>query len=195
MTYATLKTDIAAWMHRSDLTAQIDTFIDLFEARANRNLRVPEMEVRSITTLEAEYVALPSDFLEVRNVQLNADRVLLLEYASPQKIDAMRLVTGDPRYYSVVGNEMQFSPPALDSEIEIDYYAKIPALSDSNTSNWLLDSNPDYYLMGALYEASLYTQDASAAQLAALVAEKEEAINRRGRGKNYGAGPLVVSAV
>lgn len=195
MTYSELKTQIAAWLHRGNLTAQIDTFIDLFEARANRNLRIPEMEKRATSTPTGEYVALPSDFLELRNIQLNSTPPFLLEYAPPQKIDAMALTTGKARYYTLVGDEFQFAPSAAGSEIEISYFATIPALSDSNTSNFLLASDPDYYLMGCLYEACIFTRDDRANQYGQITSEKEASINSRGNSKQYGSGPLVVSAI
>jgi hypothetical protein len=42
---------------------------------------------------------------------------------------------------------------------ELTYYGKITALSDSNTSNWLLAYAPDLYLYGALLEATPYLKD------------------------------------
>ena len=38
-TYDNLKTEIASFLNRDDLTAQIDTFIDLAETRQARTLR------------------------------------------------------------------------------------------------------------------------------------------------------------
>ncbi len=195
MTYSELKTQIAAWMHRDDLTGQIDTFIDLFEARANKNLRVPDMEKRATATPLGEYVSLPTDFLELRNIQVNTNPICLLEYAPPQKIDAMNGLTGNPQYYSLVGNEFQIYPSAEGSEVEITYFTEIPALSDENTSNWLISSHPDYYLTGCILEAMLYTMDDRAMNYMAMVQEKESSINQRGNAKKYGSGPLVVSAI
>ena len=43
-TYANLKTEIANYLNRTDLTSYLDTFIDLAEARHARDLRVREME-------------------------------------------------------------------------------------------------------------------------------------------------------
>ena len=43
MTYAELKTNIANYLNRSDLTSYIDTFIDSTEAELNRRLRTKEM--------------------------------------------------------------------------------------------------------------------------------------------------------
>jgi hypothetical protein len=39
MTYSELKTAIANYLNRSDLTSDIDTFIDNVEAELNRRLR------------------------------------------------------------------------------------------------------------------------------------------------------------
>ena len=195
MNYTELKTAIADWEHRSYDAGKVDLFIDLFEARVNRNLRVPEMEKRATSTPTTEYVALPTDFLELRNIQINGSTVSLVEYASPQKIDAMGLTTGTAHYYSLVGNEFQLNPSAAGSTVEIAYYAKITPLSDTNLTNFLIDSHPDYYLMGCIHEALIYSIDDRAAQVAQMVAEKEAAIIRKGTAKKYGAGPLVVSAV
>jgi hypothetical protein len=41
----------------------------------------------------------------------------------------------------------------------LTYYATIPALSVSNTTNWLLTDSPDLYLYGALLQAAPYLQD------------------------------------
>lgn len=195
MNYTELKTAISDWEHRSFDAGKVDTFIDLFEARINRNLRVPEMEKRATATPTSEYVALPDDFLELRNIQINGTSTTLLEYASPQKIDAMGLTTGTSRYYSLVGNEFQLNPSAAGSTVEIAYYGKITALSDANPTNFLIDSHPDYYLMGCIYEALVYSIDDRRNEVAQIVAEKEAAIKRAGKKKQYGSGPLVVSAV
>jgi hypothetical protein len=43
--------------------------------------------------------------------------------------------------------------------MELLYLAKIPALSDSNTSNWLLSEAPDVYLYGSLVHSAPYLQE------------------------------------
>jgi hypothetical protein len=43
--------------------------------------------------------------------------------------------------------------PAGVYTIEIDYYAKVVALSDAAPTNTMLTNNPDVYLYGALMEA------------------------------------------
>jgi hypothetical protein len=67
---------------------------------------------------------------------------------------------GKPEYFSIVGNQLEVIPsPDTEYSAELTYYAKITALSDANTSNWLLAYAPDLYLYGALLEATPYLKD------------------------------------
>ena len=50
-TFSELKTEIADYCDRSDLTSQIPTFIKLTEARINRSLRVRLMESVKVISL------------------------------------------------------------------------------------------------------------------------------------------------
>ena len=88
-TYAELKTAVANWLDRSDLTDRVPEFITLAEARIGRKLRVRGVEERATTPLvgSQEYYALPSDFLEARNVQINSNPVQVLTYRTPQQLD------------------------------------------------------------------------------------------------------------
>jgi hypothetical protein len=49
--------------------------------------------------------------------------------------------------------------PDGEYDAELLYYAKIPALSDSNTSNWLLEESPDLYLYAALIQSAPYLKE------------------------------------
>ena len=63
-TYANLKTAIADFLNRDDLTSSIDDFIDLAEAQMNREVRHWDMEKRATAVLNTQYTALPNDFVE-----------------------------------------------------------------------------------------------------------------------------------
>ena len=80
--YANLKTAIANFLARDDLTSEIDDFIDLTEADFNRRLRIRAMEtVNTSFTIDAETEALPTGFLQVRSFILTSttpDRTLEL---------------------------------------------------------------------------------------------------------------------
>ena len=70
--YSSLKSTIASYLGRSDLTSQIPDFIQLAEERLRRDLRTRQMLVvaRADTTSGTETVGLPTDFLEMRDVHL-----------------------------------------------------------------------------------------------------------------------------
>ena len=46
MTYDELKTQIADFLNRSDLTSKLDSFIDITEGELNRRLRTKDMVIR-----------------------------------------------------------------------------------------------------------------------------------------------------
>lgn len=193
MNYNDLKTNIPAYLHRSDLSGMLDTFIDLFEARANREIRTIEMEQRSTSTPVDEYIAFPTDFLQLRNIQVNTNPKTPLEYRTPYQIDELGSYQGLPTVYTIVGNEFQI-PGATGYEIEVSYIKKIPALSDTNLTNWLIDNYPDYYLSGCLQQAYIYMKDANnAAQLEQKLIMLENAIKQADMDKKYGSGPLVIT--
>lgn len=161
-TYATLQTEIANWLNREDLTTTIPTFIQLFEAKANRRLRVRDMMIRAEATSEEGYIALPADFLEVHSLTLEDDIPHLpLQYVGADEAKDLKAqgYTGELKY-TIVGGSLEIIPdPADEREFEMIYYGKIPALSDSNTTNWLLTKSPDLYLYGSLLECAPYLKD------------------------------------
>ena len=164
MNYSELQTNIASWLNRQDLSAVIPTFISLAEADFNRSLRTRDMLCRATATLDTQFTALPSDFLEAKNVQLNVNPVRPLEYVTLEYADFLRsgnfITAGKPLYFTIHNGALETVPiPDSDYEIEFTYYKKITPLSDSNTSNWLLSSHPDIYLYGSLMQSAPYLKD------------------------------------
>ena len=157
-TYATLKSAIENWTHRSDLDSVIDDFIYLTEVRLNRELLTSQMEVRATTTPTDVYIALPSDLLSIRNIQLNTNPIQTLDYVTPAEMDRLASGQTEAGKYTIIGDEIQLDA-STSYTVEIAYYAKISALSDTNTSNWLLEAHPDIYLYGCLAEVFKYAMD------------------------------------
>ena len=56
--YANLKTNIASYLARTDLTEQIPMFISLAEKRLNRDLRLRQMLQQSTFSLTSGYTIL-----------------------------------------------------------------------------------------------------------------------------------------
>jgi hypothetical protein len=160
-TFTNLKTAVASWLHRSDLTTTIPDFITLAETQFNRTLRVRQMETL-VTAAAAKYMTLPLDYLALRRAPVNTSIPCNLELLSADEINRRYTdVTGAPRGYALVGNVMQLGPEpdSTGYTIEYVYYAKIPALATAVPTNWVLQQYPDLYLYGALMAAAEHIQD------------------------------------
>jgi hypothetical protein len=161
-TYSELQTAIANWVERDDLADRVPEFIALAEAEFNRVLIVPEREIAVTSTVTDEELALPDDFYMMRTLYLDTDPKTVLEYMTPVelRLNHSAASTGQPRNYTIQGGDTLVFGPSPDAEYSIimNYYENIPALSDSNTTNWLLTAHPDIYLFGSLLQAHMYLQ-------------------------------------
>ena len=166
-TYAELQTATANWLDRTDLTARIPEFIELAEANFNRVIRQPDMIAKNDSfSIAARYTTLPTDTLEIVRIVVDLTPVIVLEYLTPEEISQRRIVmssTGKPYYFTMIGgssSQLEVLPsPDSTYTSSIVYYTRIPALTDSATTNWLLDSHPDIYLFGTLVEAEPYLKN------------------------------------
>lgn len=157
-TYDELKAAIQAWLKRTSLDTEIPNFIQLAEAHFNRTVRSTEMETRASVAANSEFVALPDDFLGLRELHVEGSRDRPLKYVSPQELSHIEShgYSGQPFVYSLLDGQIKIFPaPSAEAELnlEIIYLQKIPALSTENPTNWLLSSHPDIYLHGALHQA------------------------------------------
>lgn len=161
-TYAELQTAIANWLNREDLTAVIPDFITLIEAALNRTLRVNEMIERDTSVVSGGYINMPLDWLETISLITVDSPPVVLEYVAQKAMAEARATqrAGVPVVYTITNNKFQLFPaPTDDTSVEMVYYAKIPALTDENTSNWLLATHPDIYLFGGLLQAEPYLKN------------------------------------
>lgn len=163
--YSTLKTELAAWMTRSNLTDFLDTAIDNAENRFNYGtvgdfysepIRTRDMITSDDLTLSSGTVALPSDFLEAKRVTALTSPRRKLEYASADWLDEIYPDTtaSDPYFYTILGSNLIVRPTTT-SDIELQYYAQIAALTDAAPTNWLITKHSNIYLYGCLLEANL----------------------------------------
>jgi len=176
-TYTELKTSIGDWLNRSDLTTAIPDFISLAEAQIERTLRTRQMIVRANASFDAQYGAVPSDFLETKSLKLTSTNPQTpLQFLSIDALDneaANYTASGKPKFFGVVGGQFRIVPtPDANYTTELTYYAKLTKLSSSVASNWLLSSSPDIYLYGALLQAAPYLQDDARIQTWATLYER-----------------------
>ena len=157
--YTTLKTSIANWLNRSDLSSEIaDDFIVLTEADFNSKLRVRKMISSADVTINAESVALPTGFLQIRDFFiLSGSTKHPLRYMTPPQMDQVKGTsqTGIPQAYTILGDNIRFMPkPDATYTGKLNFYKKFDALSDSNATNFILTDHPAIYLYGSLFHAA-----------------------------------------
>lgn len=168
--YDELKAAVADFLNRDDLTAAIPTFIRLAEGRIDRDLRHWRMERRSVAELDTQYSAIPADFLQPIRLQITDAPT---SDVTPISTAQMLQVRGDrddrvgrPTNYALTAGGIELYPtPDKTYNASLVYYARVPALSPSNTTNWLLSEAPDVYLYGALVHSAPYLKDDSRLQV------------------------------
>ena len=162
-TYAELKTGIANWLNRTDLTDEIsDDFIKLTEADFNAKLRIRAMEQIDSITIDSETETVPTGFIGVRSFYiLLSSNKYPLEYLTPHNMFDIRggSRSGRPRAYTIESDDetetFRFGPsPDTSYTGYLSYYKAISTLSASNTSNWMLANHPAVYLYGSLYHSA-----------------------------------------
>ncbi len=169
-TYSELQTSIANYLNRGDLTDNIPDFITLTEGKLNRDLLIRASVVRAETTTTSgtAFYNLPSDIIELKNITRDTTNAsFALSYLSLESASREYggVSSGFPRAYSSVGDTIKLLPtPDAAYTIGINYYQKLVALSDSNTSNIILENYPDLYLFGSCFEGALFLNDTEQSQ-------------------------------
>ena len=191
-TYTELKTAIADFLNRDDLSSAVPTFISLAEADMQRRVRHWRMEKRSTAELDTQYSAIPADFVEVIRFYVTSNDTRPLELISQAELldrKAKRSnASGAPAYYALTAGELEIYPvPDGTYDVELYYVSRIPALSDSNASNWMLEQYQDAYLYGSLVHSAPYLKDdARVTVWAALYQNAIDAINAESERSKFG---------
>ncbi len=197
-TYAELQSAVADFLNRDDLASAVPTFIRLAEARFSRDLRHWRMETRSTAELDTQYSAIPSDFLQPIRLQITdapTSEVAPISTAQMLQLRGDRNDrVGRPTNYALTAGGIELYPtPDLTYNASLVYYARIPALSASNTTNWLLNEAPDVYLYGALVHSAPYLKDDARIQIwEALLAQGINNLNTSSADAKYGGSGLVM---
>ena len=173
-TYDELKTAIAAWLARSDLTSNLDDFIDLCESRISYGGTAPfESEPLRILgteqanediTISSQTTALPTGFLEARSLYLDTSIKTDLDYLAPDRFWLSDIAASNnastPSIYTIQGNNLIVAPAPDETYTgKISYFKKLDPLDGTNTTNWVITNYPNIYLYGSLFEGTLYIKD------------------------------------
>lgn len=160
--YSELKTAVADYAHRTDLTSKIPDFIVSAESRINRLLSMAKMETDASLSMtpDSRYVAYPSDMGQPIALWLETylPRWEII-YKTPTELPVTSNVAAPPNYYTVDGSNLAFDYKADQAHSLTFRYVKKLSLSDSVTTNAILEEYPDIYLYGSLVECAKYTRD------------------------------------
>lgn len=161
--YDDLKSAVADWLNRSDLTARIPDFIALAEARMRREVLSRNVTVNAAFSLNAASVALPADLKVLRAI----NRTTAL-YEGPIEIVSLDRIYDErrsyarsavPRYAAVEGPNLVLAPtPDTTYTATIVYEPEVTPLATTST-NWWLTNHPDLYLYSALAESAPFLKD------------------------------------
>jgi hypothetical protein len=166
-TYAELKSAIADFLNRDDLTSTIPTFISLGEAQIARDVRHWKQEKRVTTSVDERYENLPNDWIELKLITLSTGA--MLETVAPSNMADMRArsdTPGVPKYVRMTADQLEFYPtPSAATDISMLYYARTPALSDASPTNWLLSDAPDVLLYASLIHSAPYLAEDARVQI------------------------------
>lgn len=160
-TYAELKTAVADFVHRGDLTTAVVDLIMLGEKRIQREVRTPDMEVTYSQAIASGVIAVPTDFLEWKLVYINTTLTRRLQ---PKTIEWIyqnyptRSSDGIPKFIGRGATNFEFGPyPDSTYTVKGFYYKRLTSVASS--WNALATANPDLYLYAALAATSAYIQD------------------------------------
>lgn len=201
--YATLVTAIGDNVARSDLTSFIPDFIMQAEQVFNHGsesidpLRVRDMETIDDLSPTANVYTLPTDYLQYRRVTEKSSPRRPLEYIEPTAVDQLYPLraSGFSNHFTVIGGSL-YTYPLSSNDVEVVYYAAIPALTDSATTNWLITKAPSLYLrMSLMFAAEFIKDDAEVAKQAQMAKALIDGMNRSGMLANYARAGLTLRGI
>lgn len=166
--YSELKAALYKWLVKDNTdpffdSDMMDNIIFMAETELNRRMRVRQMRDTASVSITAgdNSSSLPTDFIEMYSVWLNSP-VQEVQSASAGVFSRGNyyLTQGSPELFYLDSDTIVFGPiPDSDYTATVDYYKKISALSDSNTTNAILTDFPDIYLFTSLKHAYIAAQD------------------------------------
>ena len=180
--YAELKTSIAAYLQRSDLTAIIPDFITLAESDINSDiadLQVAQSHLSVTTTANNPLVSTTSMYA-LRDAWCNGDP---LHIGLPSSMTTTSTAKGAPEAIAISGASAIRVYPIPDAVYTIDML-HIPLLSIATELNWVFTQSPSAYLYGSLLHALAYIEDMS--KISAWQAGYEAAISRLRSANRHG---------
>lgn len=164
--YGQLKTAVALWLNRDDLTASLPDFIRLAQVRLTRAMK--DWRARSTSvTLSASPTTLPATYGTVYSIALQGRGPL--QIVTPQRLETELAhfadVAGLPRYAVLTpglgGGATLRTAPTPDGSyvLEIEYQPSLVAFSADTDTDDILTNFPDLYLNASMAEAEAFLKN------------------------------------
>lgn len=164
--YATLQSEALDWMSRAGQTGNAPTWIQLAEARLNRELGAIETDTTLTGTATSNAISLSSlsivQPIALFLAETGRDEVLV-EMAT-EGTYPVRSTAGKPRVWSIDGSNINFDCP-LDANYPFRFRYRQKLDLSTTDPNWLLTNHPDVYLAATLMWGAGYNEDWSNGQV------------------------------
>jgi hypothetical protein len=154
--YATLKTAIADYLARDDLTTFIPNFVQNTENKLRRTLNLRNEETALSVAVSSGTGTVPTDFKALKLAYVPDSPSELLKWVPLEEIYRAyptRSGSNTPVLISREGANFVFGPYAKDFTLTGIYYAKPDSLEDTDPS-WYVTNAPELLLYGSLMESA-----------------------------------------
>jgi hypothetical protein len=159
--YASLQSEIAGWLNRSDLTGAIQSFIGAAEEAFASDDRLRKLKSAAFS-ITADDLAVPADFLALQTwVHDGGTYYGPIEIVGADALPGLKArygTSGPPAYAAILDGKFRFAPaPDNTYATKMTYWRTIGSASAG--TSWLFTEAPYLYLYGALVAAAPYLQD------------------------------------
>lgn len=202
-TFAQLKTDVATWVDKDDLGPQIPIFVNNGIQKANRKLRLIDMETISSAKLATgkNYFDLPDRFITLINVFTDTNPETKLIYVTPEQMTLQVKPDGTlPKSYTIVDGKIKTDllvplTSSITTKLWISHIKGYPSLVEDSDTNWLLQNAYDLMLYLSIMSAELFIiNDERVPKIKALAEEAIDELNAMAEEGRYSGDTLRIRA-
>lgn len=186
LNYTTIISMVQDRLNRTDLDSLVPNFITRVEDELNARLAAdPIRPMEAIYTISSSSasIAIPDDLIDVIKLQASdGTNTWTMSRLAPADLNEKdfyatralpyRVEYNSTRvqYYAIVGSNIKLgTTPSASLDYTLYCYQKVPAITSSNTTNWITASHSNVYEFGVLAHAAKHIRDDEyAAQNASL---------------------------
>lgn len=192
MNYGELKTNIASWIHKNNLTTEIVIFIEMSRSRIVHDLDSVHLYKRVSATLTTEYTNLPSDLVELRTVKIDGRNINF--WTEDQVVqEGLDSAVGNEAIYTIVANQLRVIGAPDSAELELVYKAIPVSMSADGDQDVILANYPQLYIYAAELEYLLWSENEDrAAKVVNYYKDAITQINDSSSRMRYPSGTLAV---